>query len=348
MKAAIYHEFGDPDVLKYEDVPDPQPGPGEVVVAVRSVTVNRVLNCAVRAGDQPQRNVQLPHVGGVDPAGVVSALGDGVDGPAVGTRVAVLSRVPCLKCAACGRRDFEGCTDTHMLGIGSWGGDAEYVKVPASIVVPIPDNLGFAEAAAVLRHGPMANHLLFGVGKLQKGQTVLIMGAAGGLGSTGIQLAKQAGATVITTAGSDERLEIGMALGADYGVNYNAEDLTEAVRDYTNGEGVHLVYENISSPDTWPKALACLRKFGRLVTAGAHGGGKVELDCAFLYHQQLRIIGSTASTDEDVRTTIDLAAAGKLKAKVEKVFPLSEAPEAHRLMESTIPTGKIVLDPTLG
>jgi NADPH:quinone reductase-like Zn-dependent oxidoreductase len=235
-----------------------------------------------------------------------------------------------------------------MLGIGCWGGDADYVKVPASTVVPIPDNLDFAEAAAVLRHGPMAYHLLFGVGKLQPGQSVLIMGAAGGLGSTGIQIAKQEGAIVIATAGSDERVAIGRDLGADFVVNYNKEDLTKAVRDYTNGEGVHLVYENISSPDTWPKALACLRKFGRLVTAGAHGGGKVELDCAFLYHQQLRIIGSTGNTDEDVRRTIEAAAAGKLKAKIEKIFPLSAAPEAHRLMESTIPTGKIVLDPTLG
>jgi NADPH:quinone reductase-like Zn-dependent oxidoreductase len=348
MKAAIYHEFGDPDVLKYEDVPDPVPGPGEIVVKVHSVTVNRVLNCAVRAGEQPQRNVKPPHVGGVDPAGIVSALGEGVEGPAVGTRVAVLSRVPCLKCDSCGAGEFSACTNSCMLGIGCWGGDADYVKVPASIIVPIPDNLDFAEAAAVLRHGPMAYHLMFGVGKLQEGQSVLIMGAAGGLGSTGIQIAKQAGATVIATAGSDERAAIGRELGADLVVNYNKEDLTRTVRDYTNGEGVHLVYENISSPDTWPKAFACLRKFGRLVTAGAHGGGKVELDCAMLYHQQIRIIGSTASTDEDVRRTIEAAAAGKLKAKVEKVFPLSQAPEAHRLMEATVPTGKIVLDPTLG
>ncbi|MDC0033929.1 zinc-binding dehydrogenase, partial [Alphaproteobacteria bacterium] len=262
MKAAIYHEFGDPEVLKYEDVPDPVPGPGEVVVAVHSVTVNRVLNCAVRAGTQAQRGVRPPHVGGVDPAGIVAAVGAGVDDPTVGTRVAVLSRVPCLKCDHCAAGKFRDCNHSCMLGIGCWGGDADYVKVPAPIIVPIPDNLDFAEAAAVLRHGPMAHHLLFGVGKLQKGQFVLIMGAAGGLGSIGIQLAKQAGATVITTAGSDERLAIGMELGADFCVNYTKDDLTKAVRDYTKGEGVHLVYENISSPDTWPQALACLRKFG--------------------------------------------------------------------------------------
>lgn len=348
MKAAIYHEFGPPNVLKYEDVSDVEPGPGEVVVKVHSVTVNRVLNCAVRAGDQPQRNVKPPHVGGVDPAGVISALGPAVDGPRIGTRVAVLSRVPCLKCPECRAGNFNACHNSCMLGIGCWGGDAEYVKIPASIVVPIPDNLDFAEAAAVLRHGPMAYHLLFGVGKLQKGQVVLIMGAAGGLGSTGIQIAKEAGATVIATAGSDERCAIGRDLGADFVINYNTEDLTKGVRDRTGGKGVHLVYENISSPDTWSKAFKSIRKFGRLVTAGAHGGGNVELDCAYLYHQQIRIIGSTASTDEDVRTTVDAAAAGKLHAKIEKVFPLSEVVDAHRLIEATVPTGKIVLDPTLG
>ncbi len=348
MKAAIYHEFGGPEVLKYEDVPDPEIGPGEIVVAVHSVTVNRVLDCAVRAGEQPQRGVKPPHVGGVDPAGVVTALGAGVKGPAVGTRVAVLTRVPCLKCDHCGAGNFKDCTDSRMLGIGCWGGDADYVKVPASIAVPIPDNLDFAEAAAVLRHGPMAYHLMFGVGQLKEGQSVLVMGAAGGLGSTGIQVAKQAGATVFAAAGSDDRVAIAMDLGADFGINYASEDLTKAVRDYTNGDGVHLVFDNISNPKTWPKALACLRKFGRLVTAGAHGGGKVELDCAFLYHQQLRIIGSTASTDEDVRKTVEAAAAGKLKAKIEIIFPLSAAAEAHRLMEATIPSGKIVLDPTLG
>lgn len=348
MKASIFDRFGPPEVLEYRDVPDPTPGPGEVVVAVHAVTVNRVLDCSVRAGGQPRRNVKPPHVLGVDPAGIVAAVGAGVDSPKVGTRVACLSRVPCLACERCKAGDFENCPNGKMLGVACWGGDADYVKVPASIAIPIPDNLGFAEAAAVLRHGPMAFNLMFDLGKLKAGQTVLVMGAAGGLGSTGIQIAKAAGANVICAAGAPERVAVGLALGADHGVDYSKEDLTEAVKALTGGVGVDLVFENISSPKTWPKALASLKKYGRLVTAGAHGGGKVELDCNVLYHGNLHIIGATGNTDQNVRDTVAAAAAGKLKAKIEKVLPLSKAAEAHRIIEAGVPTGKIVLDPTLG
>lgn len=347
MKAIIFDRFGPPDVLEYRDVPDPAPGPGEVIVAVRAVTVNRVLDCAVRAGRQPHRNVAPPHVLGVDPAGVVAAVGAGASTPAVGTRVACLSRVPCLACARCKAGDFENCPNGKMLGIACWGGDADFVKVPAPIAVPIPDNLDFPEAAAVLRHGPMAFHLLFDLGGLKAGETVLVMGAAGGLGSTGIQIAKGAGATVICAAGADERVAVGRAFGADHGVNYEKEDLTDAVMALTGGKGVDLVFENISNPRTWPKALATLKKYGRLVTAGAHGGGKVELDCNVLYHRNLRIVGGTGNTDENVRDTLKAAAAGKLRAKIEQVLPLSRAAEAHRIIEAGVPVGKIVLDPSL-
>lgn len=350
MKAAIFHRFGPPEVLRYEDVPDPAPGPGEVVVAVHAVTVNRALDCLVRAGhpSQARRKVAPPHVLGVDPAGVVAALGEGVDAAVTGTRVAVLSSVPCLKCDACARGEHSTCPNAVMLGIKCWGGDADFVKVPASIAIPVPDNLEFAEAAAVLRHGPTAHNLLFDIGGLQAGETVLVMGAAGGLGSTGIQVAKAAGATVIGAAGSDARVATGLELGADFGVNYARDDLTEAVMELTDGAGVDLVFENISNPKTWPRALACLRKYGRLVTAGAHGGGKVELDVGMLYHRNLRIFGSTGNTEQNVTDTMAAAGAGKLRAKIEQVLPLSQAPEAHRIIEAGVPAGKIVLDPTLG
>lgn len=348
MKAAIYREFGSPDVLGYEDIDDPIAGPGEIVVEVHAVTVNRVLDCAVRAGEQTQRGVVLPHIGGVDPAGIVRDVGTGVSNVSAGDRVALLSRAPCLDCEHCAAGDFKKCSKSTMLGVGRWGGAAELVKVPASVAVKLPGNLEFSEAAAVLRHGPMAHHLLFDTGNLQPGQTVLVMGAAGGLGLTGIQIAKAAGATVIAAAGSDERVAVGCEYGADFGVNYAKQDLTEAVRGYMGGDGIDLVFENISNPNTWPKALKCLRKLGTLVTAGAHGGGKVELDCAFLYHQNIRIFGSTGNTDKNVSDTVSLAGEGKLKAKIEKVFPLSEAPAAHRMMEGDVLAGKIILDPTAG
>lgn len=348
MKGSIYREFGPPEILQYEDLPDPVPGPGEIVVRVHAVTVNRVLDCAVRAGEQPQRGVRPPHIGGVDPAGVVAAVGEGVNSPAVGDRVAVLSRVPCLNCERCKAGDFASCRDSVMLGIGCWGGDAELVKVPASIAVKIPDQLDFAEAASVVRHGPTAHFLLFDKAKLQPGETVLAMGAAGGLGSTGIQVAKAAGCRVVCAAGADDRVAVGMEFGADFGVNYNSRDLTEAVMEWTGGQGVEVVFENISNPKTWPKALASMKRYGRLVTAGAHGGGKVELDCALLYHRNLTVMGATGSSKKNVADTIALAEAGKLHARVEKILPLSQAIEAHRIMEAGVPLGKIVLDPTLG
>ena len=334
MKAAVFHEFGPPDVLRYEDVPDPVPGPGEVLVAVHAVTVNRVLDCMVREGhpSQARRNVRPPHVLGVDPAGVISALGEGVTGLAVGARVACQSSYP----------------GVGMLGIACWGGEAEYVKVSAGQAVPIPDTLDFAEAAAVLRHGPMAHYLLDDLAELKAGETVLVMGAAGGLGSTGIQICKAAGAKVICTAGADERVQVGLDFGADHGINYNTHDLTEEVMRLTGGEGVEVVFENISNPVTWPKALASMKMFGRMVTAGSHGGGKVELDCGILYHRNLKIMGGTGSTDKNIEDTMKAAAAGKLRAKIQQVLPLSQAPEAHRIIESGVPMGKIVLDPTLG
>ena len=334
MKAAIFHEFGPPEVLRYEDVPDPEPGPGELVVAVRAVTVNRTLDCLVRAGDpsQRRRGVAPPHVLGVDPTGVVAALGPGVERPAVGTRVACISQLP----------------GGGLLGIRCWGGDADYVRVPASIVVPIPDNLPFDEAAAVLRHGPMAHYLLFDLGGLEPGETVLVMGAAGGLGATGIQICKAHGARVICAAGSDERVQVGLDFGADVGINHSKEDLTEAAMAATGGEGVNLVFENISNPETWPRALAAMAMRARMVTAGAHGGGKVELDCGILYHRNLRIIGGTGNTRRNVADTVAAAAAGSLRARIQTVLPLSRAAEAHRIVEAGVPLGKIVLDPTLG
>ncbi len=348
MKAAIFHQFGGPDVLRYEDVPDPVPGPGEIVVAVHAVTVNRVLDCSVRRGEQIRRNVQLPMVLGVDPSGIVSAVGDGVETPGVGDKVCLLSRVPCLDCETCGSGNFHTCPNPRMLGVGCWGGDADYVRIPAACAVPMPDNLSFAEASAVVRHGPTAHNLLFHLAGLKAGETVLVMGASGGLGAMGVQVAKAAGATVIAGAGADERVAAAMALGADYGVNYADKDLADEVMRITDGKGVDVVFENVSNPRTWPRALKSLGHGGRMVTAGAHGGGLVELDVDYLYHNSITIKGQSGNRPEHVDQTLEAARDGKLHARIEKVFPLSQVAEAHRIIEATMPAGKIVLDPTLG
>ena len=334
MKAAIFHEFGPPEVLKYEDVPDPVPGPGEIVVAVHAVTVNRSLDCMVREGhpSQARRNVKPPHVSGVDPAGVVHAVGEGVSSPAVGDRVACLSH----------------CPGGGMLGVACWGGYADYVKICADQAVRIPDNLDFGEAAAVLRHGPMAHNLLFDLADLKSGESVLVMGAAGGLGSTGIQICKNVGARVICAAGSDERVQVGLDFGADRGVNYNTHDLTEEVMKFTDGEGVNVVFENISNPVTWPRALASMAMYGRMVTAGAHGGGTVPLDARRLYLRRLRVIGGAGSSRKNVERALDFARTGRLSCAIDHIMPLAALHDAYDMLETGGVKGKIVIDPTLG
>lgn len=337
MKAAILREFGPPEVLHYEDVPDPVPGPGQVIVKVHATTVNRVLNCGVRAGTQMQRKPILPLVLGVDPSGEVVAQGDPVDGvemPAIGARVSVLSRA--------------GPGEKGMLGVNRWGGDAELVKAHASVCVPVPDNLDYHQASVVVRHCPTAFHLMFNMGKAKAGDRVLVMGCSGGLGTIGVQIAKMAGAHVIGAAGSAERAQIGKDLGADHVINYAEQDLTEEIMRITDGYGVDLVYDNIANPKTFPKAFAAIAHGGRLVTAGAHGGPVVPLDCFKLYDSKVTIKGGAGSTMENVLDALKAAGEGKIRVNIEKVFPLSQIQEAHKLIEAGAVPGKVILDPTLG
>jgi NADPH2:quinone reductase len=337
MKAAIFREYGPPEVLHYEDVPDPVPGPGQVIVKVHATTVNRVLNCGVRAGTQMQRKPLLPLVLGVDPSGEVVAQGEPVEGlemPAIGSRVSVLSRA--------------GPGEKGMLGVNRWGGDAELVKAHASVCMPVPDNLDYHQASVVVRHCPTAFHLMFTMGKAKAGDWVLVMGCSGGLGTIGVQIAKMAGAHVIGAAGSAQRAQIGKDLGADHVINYAEQDLTEEIMRITDGYGVDLVYDNIANPKTFPKAFATIAHGGRLVTAGAHGGPVVPLDCFKLYDSKVTIMGGAGSTMENVRDALKAAGEGKIKVNIEKVFPLSQIQEAHRLIEAGAVPGKVILDPTLG
>ena len=267
MKAIVMREFGPPTVLRPEEIATPVPDAGEVVIQVHAVSVNRTLDLAVRAGTYPAR-VTLPHILGVDPSGVVSAVGAGVTARTVGDRVAT-------------RQILRPATETSgpmILGVHVWGGYAEYVKVPVEMTHAIPDNLDFVTATVVARHGPTALSLLRDHAKVKPDEWVLVMGASGGLGSAGVQVAKDLGAKVIAAAGADERVRAAVDLGADVGVNYRAQDLTEEVRRITNGRGVDVVFENIADPDLFPKAFAALARHGRLITAGAHGGGTVPLD----------------------------------------------------------------------
>jgi NADPH:quinone reductase-like Zn-dependent oxidoreductase len=239
-----------------------------------------------------------------------------------------------------------GADSISALGNHAWGGYAEYVRAVASRTAIVPDGLDFATATVVSRHTPTAFTLLRDRAKLQKGECVLVMGAAGGLGSAGVQVAKYLGAKVIAAAGAADRVKVGLDLGADAGVNYRAQDLTIEAMRITEGKGVDVVFENIGDPELFPKAFASLARRGRLVTAGGHGGGIVPLDVNRLYQNHLTIIGATGETPDDVTLSLNAAVEGRFKVVVDRIMPLSQAVQAHELIESRTGIGKIILDPT--
>jgi NADPH2:quinone reductase len=346
MKAIVIHQYGPPDVLRYEDVPDPQPRAGEIRIRVHAATVNRVLDVSLRAGNEGARGATLPLIPGVDCAGVVDAVGPGVARWRAGMRVAAAGVMPLELCPE-DERGYRG--PTGMMGIKRPGGFAELVAVPACAAIELPDGLDFHHAAVVMRHVPTAWNLLFNVAALEAGETVLIMGAGGNLGSIGIQIAKNVtGATVIAAAGSDDRVRIGLALGADHGINYNSHDLTAEVMKLTGGKGVNVLYDNIANPKVLPAAFRAIGFDGRLVTAGAHAGPEVAIDFSHLYHKRITIKGRPGYHPPDVPKCFAAAADGKIRAQIERILPLSRAAEAHRLVESGESVGKIVLDHTKG
>lgn len=342
MRAVVMERFGPPDVLEYREVPDPQPGPGEVAVAVRAVSVNRTLDLLVRAtGDG--RDPRLPLVLGADPSGVVTRLGPGVHGRYPGQKVAVSSPVPCGACDNCasGRR----CASEQHLGVHRWGGYAEMVVVPERALIDLPPSVGFPEATVIVRHYPTAFYLLHNLAGLQPGESALIMGATGGLGSAGVEAAKLLGATVVAGVGSDAKVKVALGLGADHAVNYRSRELTPSVLEVTDGKGVDVVFENISDPYLWPQAFASLAREGRLVTAGAHGGHVVDLDVRRLYRSRLRVIGGAGSDQESRSMAMEAAGAGRLHPLIGEVLPLSQARRAHELVENGDVIGKVILEP---
>jgi NADPH2:quinone reductase len=345
MRAAVLRRFGPPNVLQVEEVPTPEPGAGEVLVQVHAVSVNRTLDVLVRQNGN-SRGVKLPHVLGVDPSGVIASVGRGVQDRKVGDRVAVVN-LRCGTCRYCLADEEEDCQSGGLhVGIRRWGGYAEYVCVAEAATVVVPDTLSFPEATVILRHFPTA-FALARRAALRAGEWALVMGAAGSLGTCCIRVAKLAGAQVIAAAGADERVQAAIAWGADFGVNYRSQDLAWEVMRITDSHGADVVFENIADPTIWPGAFNGLAYLGRLVTAGAHGGGKVSIDVNRLYRQRLRIIGGPGNSQADVERTLAAAAAGRLLAVIDRIMPLEGAAEAHRLVEKNEVLGKVVLDPTL-
>ena len=345
MKAIVLEEFGGPEVLRYHDVSVPRPAAGEVLLKVHSVSVNRTLDLIVRAGQYPVA-IEMPHVLGVDPAGEIAAMGDGVDSFQIGDRVAVVSFIACRRCKQCLKGEEACCIASRHIGLHRWGGYADYVVVPAGNAFKLPDNVSYAQGSVIARHFPMAFNQLTSKANVKPGHWVLVMGATGALGSCCVQVAKMLGARVIAGAGADRRVELAKSYGADFGINYRRQDLLTEVMRLTGNEGVDVVCENISDPRLWAGAFNSLAINGTMVTAGAHGGGTVTLDMKRLYMRRLRIIGTAGTNVADVYKALDAAAQGKIHAIIGRVMPLRDAAQAHRIVEKNQIVGKIILDPT--
>ena len=340
MKAIRFERHGGPEVLQYTEAPDPAIRPHEVLVRVKACALN-YLDIWVRRG-LPGINIPLPHIPGSDIAGEIAQIGADVTTLKVGQKVVLIPGITCGKCAECVAGNDNGCRSYTNLGYLIDGGCAEFVRAPEVNCLPYPENLSFKEAAAVPLVFQTAWHMLVTRAKIQPGEDVLILGAGSGVGSAAIQIAKFFAARVITTAGSQQKLEKARQLAVDFVINHKSQKIRDEVRRITSKRGVDIVFEHVGTA-TWDESLASLAPQGRLVTCGATTGYDAKIDLRFLFSRQLSLLGSYMGTKSELHTVMNLVAAGRLKPVVDRVFPLSEAAAAHAYLEAGAQFGKVVL-----
>lgn len=342
MRAVVFREHGPAGNLALEDVRRPEPSAGEVVIRVRACGINR-LDLRLREGKVGAK-VGLPHISGSEIAGDIDEIGSGVAGLAPGDRIVVAPYLFCGSCEYCQTGEESVCIRGNIVGLSSDGGYAEYVAVPATNAIPLPSNVSYEEAAAVGLAALTAWHALVSRAAIRPGETVLVHSAGSGVGSAGIQIARLAGARVITTASTGAKLARGLELGADEAINYAETDFVHEVRRITGKRGVDVVLEHIGA-ETWEKSSACLARNGRLVICGTTSGEQAPTNLWNLFAKQLRLIGSYGGSRAELRTVIDLVSRGRLRPVIAEVFPLERAADAQRLMEERGQFGKILLVP---
>ena len=343
MKAIVMHERGGPEVLRYEDFPTPQPGPGEVLIRVRACALNH-LDVFTRRGEQGRR-VKLPHIPGIETAGEIAALGEGVTEPRVGDSVVSGPGIWCGRCDFCQAGRENMCVDRRIVGVDVHGGYAEYIALPAYALGLLPKGVSFEEGAATFIAFGTAWHMLVDRAALAAGETLLVLAAGSGVGMAAVQLGKYLGTRVIATASTDEKLARARRLGADETINYvHQPRFARAVRKLTGGRGVDVVFEHVGT-NTWKDSVAALAIGGRLVTCGSTTGRWGQTDLWSLFAKQATLLGSFSSNQNNFRTVLRLAHEGKLTPVIDSVLPLSAAAEAHRRLESRQVFGKIVLQP---
>jgi NADPH:quinone reductase-like Zn-dependent oxidoreductase len=340
MKAVVIRAPGGVDQLEYRELPDPTPGPGEVVVRLRAAALNH-LDIWLRQGgaDGPPC---FPHVCGSDGAGAVVAVGEGVTEPEVGARVVIDPWIGCGTCEACHAGERNRCPELRVVGAHRPGTYAERVRLPAANVLPIPEGLADPEAAAAPLVFATAWQMLIERARLKPGETCLVLAAGSGVGSAAIQVARLAGARVIATASLRSKLQRTRELGADETINYLQHDFAAEARRLTGGRGVDVVVEHVG-PATFGQSLRALAVGGRLVTCGATTGAAAAFDLRSFYLRQLAILGATGATRRDVETVLRLIGEGRLRPVVDVLCDLKDAARAQERMLAREQFGKIVL-----
>jgi len=342
MRAALITAFGGPDKVDIGEVPTPVPGRGEVLVAVRTVAANRTDLFTMRG--RAATPTPLPHVPGLDPAGVVAALGEGATDLRVGDRVVVKPGTACGTCPYCAAGDDDDCPNQEILGVHRQGGMAEFVAVPAVSAIRIGDRVGFAEATAIAHSYPVALTMVRKRAAITADDTVLVTGAAGAIGAACVQLAKMAGARVIAAAGGPDRVAYAHAVGADAVVDYEASPaFAGQILDLAPG-GVTAYLESAGDPEIWSESLKAMARRGRVVVCGAHAGGSVPLDLAWLFRSRVTITGHSGSTLAAFREVFDMASEGRIRANIHAILPLDRVHEAFGILVARGNRGKVVLE----
>ncbi len=353
MKAILFQMHGGAEVLQFGDFPDPKPAAGQALVKLRAAALNR-MDLWVRNG-WPGLKLEYPHIPGADGAGDVVALpsfsstpspgemGGIEEGLRVGSRVVINSNLGCGRCDYCLAGQDNLCRDWHLLGETIRGTYAQYVTVPVRQLFRLPNGFDYRTAAAAGLVFHTAWHSLVTRGKLQPRETVLVVGASGGVNTASIQIAKHIGARVIVVGSGAQKLALAESLGADILIDRaQEEDWSKAVYRSTEKRGVDAVVDNVGT--TFPLSLRCLRKGGRLLTVGNTGGPKFEIDNRFIFGKHLTIIGSTMGTLKDFAEVMGLVTSGKLKVALDRSFPLADAKSAQERLEKGEQLGKITLE----
>ncbi len=340
MKASFFLEHGTLDQVRYGDLPDPVPGPGQVRVRIRAGALNH-LDIFVRAGI-PGISLALPHVMGSDGAGVVDAVGPGVTRVKPGDEVVLNPGIHCGACEFCLRGEHSLCVTFHLLGEHIWGTFAEYVVAPETNAFPKPPGLSWEESAAFPLTFLTAWRMLVTKAKAKPGESLLIIGIGGGVSLAALAIGKMLGLTVGVTSGSAEKIRRAKEAGADFGIDHGAVDFARETRKITGKRGVDIVLDSVGKA-TWKLSIASLARGGRLLTCGATTGPDPGEDIGRIFWNQLTVMGSTMGTHAEFADMLRMVSGGRIRPVVDSVFPLPEAKEAQRRLEEKKQFGKIVL-----